>query len=122
MKLSDEQRRRLFWSACIPLRLILGVLALFATLPASRRAASLVVGTASLVGAAGFLIFATALRHRERGVLGGPVWWTRSRLVHLVLWLACGALCVADVRGAGLLLVVDALVGAVAGLWHFGVR
>ena len=119
---SDEGRRLLFWRACIPVRLVLGVAAAAATLLTRRRLVFFALGGYGALTAGGMAWSAvlTALGRKTEGGLGGKVWWNRSRFVHIALWSSFAALCFLLVPGAGLLLLADALAGVAAGVAHFG--
>jgi hypothetical protein len=114
-------RARLLLLACVPLRASAGVAALLA--PRAARpylgavAAALALGFVSSIarGRAGTLV---------HGGFGGEVWWARLRYVHLAAWATAAALLLARAPGpaAGLVLLADALLGALAGAAHYGRR
>ena len=53
------------------------------------------------------------------GFFGGKVWWASMRPVHACIYLVFAAMAFAKVPQAYLLLVLDALVGLVAGVVHY---
>lgn len=115
----------LLFGICLPLRLILGVVALVVSASeAMDDAAALrgvVSGLAFLV-AVGFLSQAYE-QHRGRkthGFAGGVVWWKRARFVHALLWTVYGVLVLARQRVAGAALFADAWLGVTLSAMHYG--
>ena len=53
------------------------------------------------------------------GFFGGKVWWASMRPVHAYIYLVFAAMAFAKVPQAYMVLVVDALVGLVAGVAHY---
>lgn len=115
-----RQRLAAFWLVCLPARLLIGVGFTVGSL-LRDDAAFYALGGYAVLTALGFAAngAATAVGAKTRGGLGGAVWWRRARLVHAAVWVTCGALLLARVRGAGALLLVDALLGALFGALHF---
>ena len=111
-------RLRLFLLVCVPVRAGFGAAVLLlprAALPyAGAVAAAIALGFVSSIarGRAGTLV---------HGGFGGVVWWARLRPVHLVAWAAAAALLFARAPQpyAGLVLLADALLGALAGAAHY---
>lgn len=117
--LAPAARLRLLMLVCVPLRASVGVAALLAP-----RAAQPYLGAAAAAIALGFV--SSIARGRAgtlvHGGFGGAVWWARLRVVHLLAWATAAALLLARAPGpaAGLVLLADALVGALAGAAHYG--
>lgn len=109
-----------FWWYCIPIRIAIGALATYLTL-LEQDYPFWSVGIYATLTASGFLINSvlTWMRLKRRGGLGGHIWWNRVRVVHIFLWGLCAALSFSKVRGAGSLLLIDAVVGIVSGILHF---
>lgn len=114
-----ENRTRLFWGVCVPVRTLVAAAALFTTYRVEHG--TLLVGLYAGGTALGFLTSA-ALElsgRKTTGGFGGEVWWKGARVVHIANWAACAAMCFAGWRSGAMLLAADVLVGAVAGaLYH----
>ena len=118
--MKEEERRALFWNACIPVRLIIfSVYILMGRLvPQWLPTMALCSGAVSL----GFLCM-TLLEitgFRRHGAFGGRMWWSQVRWIHIVLWAATALLSFHHVPHAGILLLCDTVIGATAGLLHYG--
>ena len=110
----------LFWWICIPVRLGIGGAALGITLT-RIHALFYLAGALSAAVAIGFAanVICTVLGCKTRGGLGGRVWWRRARVIHCMLWAVCAALCFTRTYGAGAILLLDAVLGCIFGLFHF---
>jgi len=73
-----DARAVLFWSVCIPLRLMI---ARHASRQLGPRAAAAVIGGRWVSG----------LENGNEGMFGGPAWWADERRAHGVLWLLYAA-------------------------------
>ena len=113
-------RFHLFWMVCIPVRVLIGAIAVVLTL-IINDVAFYFVGACSALVAIGFAanILLTLVGYKTKGVLGGRVWWKRARFVHCVLWGVCAALCFLRVPACGTILLFDALLGALFGVLRF---
>ena len=118
--MDDRERFYLFWGVCIPLRITLGALAIYFTLM-SNPTAFYAVGTFCSLVAVGFAanVVLTLVGKKTRGALGGRVWWNKSRIIHFMLYALCAVLCFVKVKGCGVFILLDAIVGCCAGLIHF---
>ena len=114
--LTAQDRALLFWFVCIPVRLAIGVLATILTY-LNNTELFLIVGAYAGITCLGFLhqSLLTLLGWKTTGFLGGEVWWSGVRWIHTILWGLCSLLCFLQVRGAGICLIVDVCVGALAG-------
>lgn len=107
----------LFWSVCLPMRLLFaGTLVQYTFVTDVRTL--MYVGVASGVIVMGFV--GSGIAHygglKKRGFLGGEIWWNRARLVHIGLWSACSLFSFASWPGGGLFVLVDVVLGAVFGV------
>ena len=125
MKLGDKKRQLLFLTACLPARLTVACLTLF-LLPSAPNWLNFVAGGIFLVAAFSWLSFVVGCRSRETGAFGGPCYWAPARLVHAILFLAAGILCLLPGAQttiyAGLLLLGDVSVGLSNFLVHYEIR
>ena len=112
-------RMRLFFGACIPVRLLLSVAALVIGHAYPRALA--VVAVYAWVTAIGFAynLWLTMVGRKDRGGFGGSVWWRRARYVHILMWASAATAATARQTWAGWLLVGDVAVAAAAGVAHF---
>ena len=88
--MEDIDRFRMFWCVCIPVRFEIGIIALYI----SYRVPELLpfVGapaTAAVVLGFAAAVVETLLGYKTHGGLGGVVWWSRVRFVHMALYAAC---------------------------------
>ena len=112
-------RMRLFFGACIPVRLLISVAALVIGHAYPRALAA--VAVYAWVTAIGFAynLWLTMVGRKERGGFGGSVWWRRARYVHILMWASAATAATARQTWAGWLLVGDVAVAVVAGVAHF---
>ena len=124
---SYEERRLLFFTACLGLRWLIAFMIGWLSYHLHHSSPSrwmelsrvLAIGFSVWVGL-GFLY--TASVRKKVGGFGGEVWWQEMRYVHATLWIASAVLLAWPnvtwwVRA--LPSVVDASTGTLAGLWHF---
>lgn len=114
----EEQSYLLFFLACIPVRLMIA-LAAYATQFYSHKL-YLYFGIVALSIAAGFFIVHFQ-KLRPQGILKQPAWWDPLRLVHGTLWALAGIIMLLSSKHqdkAWIVLIVDALLGAVFFLAH----
>ena len=71
---SAQTRALIFWTVCIPSRLVLAANSQDSHI---IRAAALVIGGRWVLG----------LENGSIGFFGGPAWWADERALHGVLWL-----------------------------------
>lgn len=111
---------RLFWFVCVPVRTLLGGVALVTGLRFPDIALPL-LAVYTAVTSSGFLYNAIlSLRgQKTEGGLGGSVWWNRIRWLHILTWASSCTLAALAVPWAGALLLVDACFAIVAGVAHF---
>ena len=84
----SEEREYLFWTKCIPARLMIYIAYFFIASKFKYVAA----GITWLV-AATFLIniVLDIMGKYKYGFFGGRVWWREARVVHVLLWSSAGA-------------------------------
>lgn len=117
MAFSGQERFLLFWFACIPIRVAVGVLATVVSL-LDKTALYLLLGLYAGITCIGFTsqILLTLARRKTSGFLGGNVWWTEARWVHAFLWGMCSLLSFLRVPWAGTLLLADVGFGILVAL------
>ena len=124
MRLSDRWRKLLFQTACIPIRLTIGFLVVF-VLPIVPYWVSIVAGVLFIIIAFFWLSFVLRCRVRETGLFGGPAYWAPARIVHAILFLTSGILCLLPGTQttiyAGIFLLGDVCVGLSNFLVHYEV-
>jgi hypothetical protein len=118
----DAQRRFLFWSVCIPVRVAIAVATLVVGYLVPRWLPLVAVYATATAHGFAYNAALTLAGRKTHGGLGGLVWWADVRWVHIATWSATAALAFARVPWAGGVLVADALVGVGAGAWHFCTR
>lgn len=102
------QRRWRFWGGCVPTRLLIALALLM--YPQTWMAVPL---AAMALGIA--LIWALGWRRTGPEVNGEHIWWDRLRPLHALLWGAAALLVWSgSPRSAGLLVLADVVIGAVA--------
>ena len=125
MKLGDRNRKLLFLTACLPVRLSVACLTLF-LLSSAPNWLNFVAGGIFVVIAFSWLSFVVGCRSRETGAFGGPCYWAPARLVHAMIFLAAGILCFLPGSQtkiyAGILLLGDVSVGLSNFLVHYKIR
>lgn len=108
-------RKMLFFGGCIPIRLALALLAYL--IPVKYLP---IMGYIALLPAIGFLgQYALGLRKTGKGFAGGDIWWTQMRPIHGVLYLLFALYAIRGHTFAWSILLIDALVGFTAGLYHY---
>lgn len=115
----ETTRHALFWDVCIPVRLGVAAVALVIGYLVPRWLSF--VAIYATITALGFAYNAAlTLAGRKRyGGLGGLVWWSEVRWLHLILWSTTAVFASYRVSWAGGVLVADAFVGVLAGVIHF---
>jgi len=104
---SGTDNSLLFVAGCLPARYLLAKVAL--DLPAGPTKDKLRL--LAMVPAAVWL--SGAVESREKGFLGGEIWWAQNRLWHGLLYTLFAA------TGEGALLLTDALLASYFGFKHF---
>ena len=119
--MNTSKRFYIFWTVCIPVRLIVGALVLILTLGNMNRVAFNLLGAMTSIVATGFAmnVALTNAGWKSRGALGGRVWWARVRILHCILWGICATMCFLRIKGGGAVLLVDACIGIIFGILHF---
>jgi hypothetical protein len=118
MSQDDVRRRLLFWAACIPTRLLIGVVATTLTfLLPQNKFIQIPLGLTALAVAASWIY--QIYNRKPRGVFGGIVWWNQYRYLHFLTWGIAGILALLSVRGSGTPLLIDAIIGISVGLLHY---
>ena len=109
----------LFWFVCIPIRFAVSTSIILIGQYADRWL--YVAGIYMSITGVGFLynIIQTCRGKKEYGGFGGKVWWVRMRHVHVLLWFTSAIFALLQKPWAGYILVVDPIVGAIAGLIHY---
>ena len=108
-------RQILFFCGCIPVRLGLALLAYF--LPKKYLP---ILGYITLIPAIGFLgQYVLGLRKTGKGFAGGDIWWTQMRPIHGTLYLLFSLYAIHSHTFAWCILLIDALIGLTAGLYHY---
>ena len=110
-----DKRQIMFFCGCIPVRLGLALMACL--LPIKYLP---IMGYIALLPAIGFLgQYALGLRTKGKGFAGGDIWWTQMRPIHGVLYLLFALYAIRGKSFAWIILLVDALIGLMAGLYHY---
>ena len=122
VQMETGTRKLLFWLACLPLRAAVAVLAVLVSYRVPEG--PLMVGTYAALTTSGFVWNAVLQQvgRKTRGGLGGEIWWTRWRLVHIVTWAACAIGLFLGQREASFLLALDVVLAAAAGAVHYAAR
>lgn len=108
----------LFWLGCIPLRLLLSSLVLWIGIVKPQLL--MLFGVYAAVTATGFGInvIRAAKGNKQVGGLGGTIWWTHMRYVHIILWTCASILAFYEWKYVGLVFACDAFIGSLAGGFH----
>ena len=105
-----KKRFAMFLLGCIPVRIVLVLLAKY--LPNKYLK---YLGILSLLPAFGFLIlYLFDLRKTGREVLGNKIWWNELRLVHGLLYLMFSIYAIKSKSHAYVPLLIDVILGLVA--------
>ncbi len=105
----------LFFCGCIPIRFGIAILTYLS--PSKYLP---ILGYIALLPAIGFLgQYALGLRTTGKGFAGGNIWWTQMRPIHGALYLLFALYAIHGHTFAWSILLVDALVGLAAGLYHY---
>lgn len=135
---SQNLRRAIFWTSCIPLRAFMAACMTFASLYQYRVVELLLAGYAGFVGGGLGVNFARQeLRARpvpratapsarsrspSRGNFGGVVWWHRVRPAHALLLFVYSALALASYPFAGVFACLDVGLAIGVGVARLGPR
>lgn len=108
----------LFWLVCIPVRLGLSALVLWAGIVKPQLL--VFIGVYAAITAVGFGVNAirAVFGRKSRGGLGGKIWWTNVRYVHFVVWTCASVLAFLHWKYVGVVFACDAFIGALAGAIH----
>jgi hypothetical protein len=114
MKLTPIQKRfLLFLGGCIPMRLFF----VFVAWTISIKYLPL-LGYIALLPAIGFLyLFVSGKRQIGLETQGAPIWWSKFRSIHGILYLLFAIYAIKGVRSAYLFLLADVLIGLMLFLW-----
>jgi hypothetical protein len=117
--IENRRRMHMYWLMCIPMRICIALVAFWLTsLPDQHgRIVYWLVGGYASITTLGFTY--SAIKKNTRGGLGGVIWWSRVRIVHIMVWVVTAALCFHQVRGAGAFLFLDAFLGISVGCAHY---
>jgi hypothetical protein len=117
-ELTDDDRRRIFWWYCMPLR---ASIAFVVTLAGLYPPVLPFVAVYTVVTSLEYAYYtAVWLAGIERiGGNGGVVWWNKVRVVHLGMFVATTWLLLHSVRWAGVVLVADTVLATGMGLWRY---
>ena len=114
MILTDNARTRLFWMICIPLRVtICFLLTLLLYHFETEDAVRFAVAGYLFLTALGFIFSAVlqAIGTKQKGGLGGKIWWTTLRYAHISIYVTTAALVLLKVQYIPLLLLLDIFFG-----------
>ena len=107
-----------FWAFCITTRLSIGIFLLWLGYNYNYISRFFAIYTGI-----------TTLGHIERvvadpkfGVSGGPMWWSRVRYIHVLLWFSTTVLLAFGFEWAGSLLIGDAILGIISGILHYNFK
>jgi hypothetical protein len=114
MKLTSIQKRfLLFLGACIPVRLLFVFVAWTVSIKYLR-----LLGYIALLPAIGFLyLFVSGKRQVGLETQGEPIWWSKFRSIHGIMYLLFAIYAIKGVRSAYLFLLIDVLIGLGLFLW-----
>ena len=121
--MNDSTRFYLFWFVCIPLRILIGILATYLTFK-KIEIFFIVLAVYATITSGGFAmnIIRAQKGLKKKGGFDGDIWWTNTRIIHFLNWLLCAVLSFLHVKGSGIPLLVDSLVGIVVGITHHGFK
>jgi hypothetical protein len=114
MKLTPIQKRfLLFLGGCIPMRLFFVFVAWIISIKYLP-----LLGYIALLPAIGFLyLFVSGERQIGLETQGAPIWWSKFRSIHGILYLLFAIYAIKGVRSAYLFLLADVLIGLMLFLW-----
>lgn len=121
--MNEIERFYYFWWYCIPIRVFIGIVAIIMSF-LENTLVFVLLGMYSLITGIwlGVNIVRTHLDMKNKGGLGGRVWWKNARYIHCFNWLTTAVLCFGQFQGAGTPLLFDALCGVMFGVIHFACR
>lgn len=103
------------FSLCIMTRASLSVI----TYKYSSEIAQRTIAYGMLAVMTGFWIAMINKRVVGTETLGGPIWWSALRPPHIILWsLALYSIVHSDSKGAGVMLMLDTVLGLIAFIIH----
>ena len=109
-----EKRFLLFLGGCIPMRLLFVWLTKIMPLNYLPYA-----GALALLPAFGFIyLFLTGKRTVGMETQGAPIWWSRFRIIHGLIYLGFAYYAFQRLRNAYLFLLADVLLGLGLFIWH----
>ena len=122
--MNDKQRKLLFWVACIPTRLAIGILALYLTFNVNTPFAFILVGAVTSVITLGFLLNIVRAFHDpdRKGGLGGVIWWNETRIVHFAMYITCAITAFLRWPYSGVFIIADALLAIIFGVYHYFIQ
>ena len=114
MKLTPIQKRfLLFLGGCIPMRLFFVFVAWITSIKYLP-----LLGYIALLPAIGFLyLFMSGERQFGLETQGAPIWWSKFRSIHGILYLLFAIYAIKGFRSAYLFLLADVLIGLMLFLW-----
>jgi len=120
----DNRRRRLFYFACLPTRLLFALLPLSYLYVSAPYAARVSTAAFFLILSSGFLF--NYASHKRTGFLGGTVWWQANRVWHMCAFSNAAFLLIVAMSRSALALMLASFFlfssvtfGAVSGSHHY---
>lgn len=111
---SIQKRFALFLGGCIPFRLFITYIAKI-----MPRNYLHYLGYTALIPAFGFLyLYFTGKRKTGKETQGEPIWWSKFRIIHGLLYLLFAIYAINKITFAYLFLLVDVIIGLILFFWH----
>ena len=102
----SEQKKNLFWTVCIPIRIALVVLVY------TRIFTNFLVAIGlACIGISFITVYAFKLRMNAPESSRTTTWWHKYRVYHGALYILSSILCLFDQRFAAIPLVIDVILG-----------
>lgn len=100
----------LFWTACIPTRTALAVTPVLLPEPWLQPFGVVLLG----IGIAFSILYTFNLRQHAMESSTSTTWWHEWRIVHALLYMTAGILCIQGNRNAWIPLVIDICIALIA--------
>tara|TARA_B110000305_G_C18857848_1_gene367419 strand:- start:20 stop:397 length:378 start_codon:yes stop_codon:yes gene_type:complete len=111
---SIQKRFALFLGACIPLRFLIVYLVKNIHINYLHY-----LGYIALIPAFGFLyLYFTGKRQTGPETQGAPIWWSKFRIIHGLLYLLFAIYAINKIAFAYQFLLLDVIIGLILFLWH----
>jgi len=111
---SIQKRFAMFLGACIPIRLLIVFVAKKTPVNYLQY-----LGYIALLPAFGFLyLYFTGGRQKGLETLGQPIWWSKFRIIHGLLYLLFAIYAINKISFAYIFLAIDVILGLILFLWH----